>query len=339
MNSKILFLFLIFQIFSFSFNQDEGAFLQISRSMSHNDQTGSLTPLVVKLSSVDKAEKIRNVSLICVVDVSGSMNSYNRMNLVRESLTYLVNMMTAEDKLAIVAFSTKASTRLSLMEMNEENKVKAINAINGLKPGGGTRILEGLKEGLKQIEDVYSSGEKVVSMILLSDGEDRTRNIDTSFKDYINSQGKQNIPFTLHTLGYGDEHDANLMNKISLIRDGGYFFIRYLSSVNSAILNIYGSLSTNFKVNVELNITSNFVISNVMGKEDMYQSNLISSKPSSFTTKIIQMVYGKNYDFIVLVDIPENTEKGVEVLKAKVSQLNLEVSYFWENSEEPYAYE
>jgi len=339
MNSKILFLFIIFQIFSFSFNQDEGAFLHISRSMSHNDQTGSLTPLVVKLSSVDKAEKIRNVSLICVVDVSGSMNSYNRMNLVRESLTYLVNMMTAEDKLAIVAFSTKASTRLSLMEMNEENKVKAINAINGLKPGGGTRILEGLKEGLKQIEDVYSSGERVVSMILLSDGEDRTRNIDTSFKDYITSQGKQNIPFTLHTLGYGDKHDANLMNKISLIRDGGYFFIRYLSSVNSAILNIYGSLSTNFKVNVELNITSNFVISNVMGKEDMYQSNLISSKPSSFTTKIIQMVYGKNYDFIVLVDIPENTEKGVEVLKAKVSQLNLEVSYFWDNSEDPYAYE
>ena len=187
MNSKILFLFLIFQIFSFSFNQDEGAFLQISRSMSHNDQTGSLTPLVVKLSSVDKAEKIRNVSLICVVDVSFSMNSYNRMNLVRESLTYLVNMMTAEDKLAIVAFSTKASTRLSLMEMNEENKVKAINAINGLKPGGGTRILEGLKEGLKQIEDVYSSGERVVSMILLSDGEDRTKNIDTSFKDYITS--------------------------------------------------------------------------------------------------------------------------------------------------------
>ena len=51
------------------------------------------------------------------------------------------------------------------------------------------------------------------------------------------------------------------------------------------------------------------------------------------------MVYGKSYDFIVLVDIPEDTEKGVEVLKVKVSQINLEASYLWDNSVDPYAYE
>ena len=262
MNSKILFLFIIFQIFSFSFNQDEGPFLQISRSKSHSGQTGSLTPLVVKLSSVDKAVKIRNVDLICVVDVSGSMEDDNKMNLVKESLTYLANIMTDKDKLAIVAFSDEATTILDLKEMNEKNKVEAIKVINELEAGGETYdiiiILKALIEGLYHIKDVYSSGERVVSMILLTDEEYIFDYTDRNFNDFITNQGKQNIPFTLHILEYGFEH--NLMYDLSLIRDGGYFFMRYSASANNALLNIYGSLSTNFKVNVELNITSNFNI-------------------------------------------------------------------------------
>ena len=50
------------------------------------------------------------------------------------------------------------------------------------------------------------------------------------------------------------------MYKLSLIRDGGYFFIRYLSMVKDAILEIYGSLSTCYQVNVGITISSNFEI-------------------------------------------------------------------------------
>ena len=79
---------------------------------------------------MDKAVKIRNVDLICVVDVSGSMEDDNKMNLVKESLTYLANIMTDKDKLAIVAFSDEATTILDLKEMNEKNKVEAIKVLN-----------------------------------------------------------------------------------------------------------------------------------------------------------------------------------------------------------------
>ena len=144
--------------------------------------------------------KIRNADLICIVDVSGSMSYYNKINLVRESLTYLVNMMANEDKLAIVAFNDVASTRLDLKEMNEKNKVEAINAINGLEADGYSNILEGLIEGLKHVEDVYFSEERVVSMILISDLDFIEENTYINFDNYINIEGKQNIPFTLHVL-------------------------------------------------------------------------------------------------------------------------------------------
>ena len=296
--NKSIFILLIFKIFSLSFNQDGKAYLQISRSQSHSVQTGSLTPLVVKLSSDDKSEKTKGVDLICVVDDSGSMRG-TRVKLVKESLKYLVNLMTINDKLAIVSFTNTASIKLPLTEMTEIGKSNAIKAIDLLRASGDTNIYSGLSKGLELITRDYTSGERVASMILLSDGYDGGRNADTNFKNHINNMGKQNYVFTLHTLGYGETHDSILMKKISLIRDGGYFFIRHLSEVNSAILEIYGSLSTNFKVNVVLSITSAYKINDVMGRDEMHESNLISKTPSSFITKIIHFVYGKSYDFIV----------------------------------------
>ena len=339
MNNNIIFLLLIFQLFCFSFHQECGASLQISRSKSHEDQTNSLTPLVVKLSSMDKSEKTKGVDLICVVDVSGSMRG-SRISLVKESLKYLTKLMDNRDRLAIVAFTDSASVKLHLTDMTEANKETAIKVINGLIAYGGTDIITGLRKGLDLITENYNSGQRVASIVLLSDGYDGGRNADINFRNYIKNQNKQTYTFTLHTLGYGESHDANLMSKISLIRDGGYFFIRYLSQeVNSAILEIYGSLSTNCQVDVGLSLTSNYKINKVMGMEDMYESTLISDKPSSFSTKIIHFVYGKSYDFIVLVDIPEDTPKGEVVLTAKVTPFDLEAKYRWDNSLDPYAYE
>ena len=187
MNKSILIL-LILQLFSFSLNQDAKADLHIARSQSYSEQTGSLTPLVVELSSEDKNEKIKGVDLICVVDISGSMvyNNSTKLYLVKESLKYLVKLMNENDKLAIVAFNHDAYTKLSLTQMTEEGKNDANNTIDKLEASGGTDIFLGLKEALKLITNDYASGERVASMILLTDGYDLKKYADTNFKNHIN---------------------------------------------------------------------------------------------------------------------------------------------------------
>ena len=338
--SKIIFILLILQIFFSSYNSEDNVILQINRSKSHSDKSGALTPLVVTLSSEDKAEKVRGVDLICVVDISGSMSSYNKMNLVKESLKYLVNLMNSQDKLAIVTFSSNSNTLFGLTQMTEANKANVIPKIEALIANGGTDIYSGLTRGLGLIKHAYSSEERVASMILLSDGFDQGSNSDTKFANYINSEKKYNYAFTLHTLGYGESHQADLMHKLSKIRDGGYFFIRYLSTVKDAILEIYGSLSTNYKINVELTISSNYRINNVYGRDDLFYQTLRNGSPSTFYTKIIQFVYGKRYDFVTLVNIPTDVQSGTVVLTAKVSPFNKTADYKWDNSYlDPFAYE
>ena len=252
-NANIIILFLLL---SFS-NEIEPFNLQISRSKSHEDQTGNLTPLVISLSTEDQSEKVKGVNLICIVDVSWSMNG-TKLNFVKESLNYLVNLMNENDTFALIAFNNNSRVINNLTITNSNNKNEIIEKINSLEAYGGTNILSGLKAGLNLIKNDFSTGEKVCSMILLSDGGDNDNNIVANFKNYISSQRKDNYLFTLHSFGYGDDHNPELMSEIALIREGRYFNIRKLFMVKDFLLEIYGSLSTVYVVNVNLNVLSNF---------------------------------------------------------------------------------
>ena len=251
---------LLFASFS---NEVDLVNLQIAKSKSYADKTGNLTPLVISVSTEDKNEKVKGVDLICIVDVSSSMEG-SKMNLVKESLEYLVDLMNDDDSFALITFADNAELINDFTIMNSNNKSQILKNINSLTAWGNTNILSGLEKGLDIIKKDYSTGNMVCSMILLSDGEDNYNyNLVTTFKNYISSEGKDNYSFTLHCFGYGDGHNSDLMSKISLIREGGYFNIRKLFMVKDFFLEIYGSLSTINKVNVNLNVKSKFEIQNV----------------------------------------------------------------------------
>ena len=80
------------------------------------------------------------------------------------------------------------------------------------------------------------SGDRVCSIILLSDGIDGKKNADKNFDTLIKSEGKKN--FTTHSFGYGSSHDEVLMSSISKIRDGGYFFIKEITEVKAIFIKI-----------------------------------------------------------------------------------------------------
>ena len=335
MKNKCLNIVILLLIISFS-NEVDSINLQISRSKSHADQTGNLTPLVISVSTEDKKEKVKGVDLICIVDVSGSMWG-NRIKLVKESLEYLVNQMNDDDSFALVTFTATAKVINDLTIMNSNNKAQVLNNINSLSAGGNTVILSGLMKGLDLIKHDYSTENKVCSMILLSDGIDFDYVVDF-FKIYISSEGKNNYSFTLHCFGYGDDHNSELLNKIALIREGGYFNIRKLFMVKDYFLEIYGSLSTVYKVNVNLKVQSNFEIQKVYGIEDMNQASL-TDFGTNFSTILLHLVYGKNYQFVILLNITENIQVGDKVLNATISPFDKTITYFWNQTYNPYAYE
>jgi len=332
----ILYIALIIQILFLKANADSPS-LTISRSKAHIDKSGNYTPLVVSLSTEDKDEKMKPVDLICIVDVSYSMVG-DPLNLVKESLKYIVNLMNETDNFALVTFSDISYFVNNLTKMTEENKSKILDNIEKLKVIDNTNIYSGLEKGLQLLKNDYSSGDRIASMILLSDGADNyyKNRVVSMFEDLIIKEGKRDYVFTLYSFGYGYYFDYTLMNSIALIKDGAYFNIDKLADVKDAFLKIYGSLSTVSNVNVQLKIQSNFNIIKVYGIEDMHKANMTSD---TFNVKLIQVVYGRKYDFVLLVDVPKNTPNGTEVLNATVSSLGLKAKYICDENYSPAAYE
>ena len=315
------------------------ASLEISKSKSHFEFSTNLTPLVVSLSSEDKNQKIKDVDIICVVDVSGSM--YNQpIELVKESLKCLVNLMNEQDNFALIQFSTSADLLAPPTKMTPENKAKILDLVQNLYAYGGTNIYSGLEEGLKLIDNDYSSGKRIASIILLSDGEDNYGGVQQKFTSLLRSTKKEDYIFTLHTVGYGDAHDTVLMHDLSVIKDGGYFYIKRLSMVQDVFLEIYGSLSTIYDVNITLTMQSNYEIQNLMGYQEMYKPSVINNNTEhSAKLNIIHYYYGKKYDFLVLLNIPENVTVGTEILNSTIPKLNLTAKYLYDRSNNSYAYE
>ena len=192
MEKKIIVTIVFIQIMilsSSSTYQNKNALsLEINRSKSHEDQTDKFTPLVITISSSDINEKIKDVDFICVVDVSGSMGG-KRLDLVKESLKSLVGIMDERDKFALVTFSSSSSLIYDLTQMTKNNKNEIIQKINYLIADGGTNIYSGLETGLSLLKENYISGEKIASIILLSDGIDNYNYnlVDDKFKQLLNT--------------------------------------------------------------------------------------------------------------------------------------------------------
>ena len=81
-NSFFCIIFIQILVLISSANQNANTLsLEINRAKSHEDLTGKFTPLFVSKYSSDISEKIKDVDLICIVDVSGSMSG-QKLNLV-----------------------------------------------------------------------------------------------------------------------------------------------------------------------------------------------------------------------------------------------------------------
>ena len=80
-----------------------------------------------------------SVDLVCVIDNSGSMNG-QKIQLVRETMKFLVETLTPSDRLSIILFNSYAKRLCPLKCVTPENAVNLVNIINDIHSGGGTNI-------------------------------------------------------------------------------------------------------------------------------------------------------------------------------------------------------
>ena len=107
-------------------------------------------------------------NMILLLDVSGSMNTPEKLPLLKASVLDLLSMMRQEDEVSIIAFSGKPKVLLEGASFKEEEKIK--KAINDLKSAGKTDGNAGVKLAYKVADSNYIRGGNN-RIILATDGE------------------------------------------------------------------------------------------------------------------------------------------------------------------------
>uniref|UniRef100_A0A8C0G781 VWFA domain-containing protein n=1 Tax=Chelonoidis abingdonii TaxID=106734 RepID=A0A8C0G781_CHEAB len=111
--------------------------------------------------------------VVCLVlDVSGSMAGYNRINrLYQAAEIFLLQIIETGSWVGIVTFQSTAQIKINLQQIVTENVRQDLIAYLPKTASGGTNICEGVRKGFEVIKQKYTSlyGSEIV---LLTDGED-----------------------------------------------------------------------------------------------------------------------------------------------------------------------
>jgi Ca-activated chloride channel homolog len=199
----------------------------------------------------------KDAILTFVIDVSGSMNQPNRLDLAKQSLSLLVNQLGPNDKVAIVIFGLEARTVLT----HSNDKQAILNAIASLRPEGSTNAEAGLLQGYAEAAKAWKTGASN-RIILCSDG---VANVGTTGPDAILARIKQEAEkgLSLSTVGFGmGNYNDTLMEQLANKGDGTYAYVDTLAEAQRIFVqNLTGTLQTIAKdVKIQVDFNPNVVV-------------------------------------------------------------------------------
>lgn len=164
----------------------------------------------------------KSASLTFVIDVSGSMQMENRLELVKRSLKLLVDRLRPEDSVAIVVYGTAA--RVVLYPTSGRDADTILNAIYTLQPEGSTNAAAGLRLGYEMAMRAYQPG-MTNRVILCSDG---VANVGLTgadeILDTVRGYVSEGIYLTTVGFGMGNFNDV-LMEQLADDGNGSYAYI------------------------------------------------------------------------------------------------------------------
>ncbi len=181
-------------------------------------------------------EQRKDVNLVLVIDISGSMQG-TKIAEVRRSAQAFIEQMGEDDILGVVLFNDRIGTIGEAGPIGP-NRDTVINAIRGIEAGGGTAFYDALAAGAGLLEQ-NASPDRVSAIVALTDG------IDENSQHFALSSGlydvlKEGDP-TLVMIAYGADADTGALSTIAQ-ETGGLF---YRGSV-AEIADIYAEMSAAF---------------------------------------------------------------------------------------------
>eukprot|EP00762_Andalucia_godoyi_P000063 ANDGO_02232.mRNA.1 von willebrand factor type A (VWA) domain was originally protein len=222
-----------------------------------SDENGATRVIHIGVSSprmdsesprVSSANSHYGISVIAVVDVSGSMKGEAIVTVIR-ALQDTVDLLRPFDIFGIVIFAQESYVLFPPAYMNTHNKELAKYALSYMDAGGGTSIREGLLRGLDVIVDSAHLARKMsldntgsiydrktlFHVWLLTDGQAAEDPAEIADYEARFMQQHDLESCVVHGIGLGTDHDASFLKQVVFGPSGRYVYMKSHTDVHDLL--------------------------------------------------------------------------------------------------------
>ena len=160
---------------------------------------------------------------VIVVDTSESMKTGNKLASVLATIEYMMDVLTVDDRFALVHFNEAATVLFALDYMNSDNKSLVRCILQNIHAIGDSNIGDGLFTALSIIQSRSGDSLPISRILLLTDG---LSNRGLSHGQMIQKLQEEelNENLTIHCFGYGKDHSSSTLQAIAFRSPGGLYY-------------------------------------------------------------------------------------------------------------------
>jgi Mg-chelatase subunit ChlD len=181
------------------------------------------------------------VHLCCVIDVSASMGTEYKLENVKSSLGFLLDFLGANDTVSIVTFSDKAKVIVNRVRVTNDEKENIRARISLINTVSNTNLSDGIiaaHECLDINTDIVKQGVLLLTDGVANLGVTRTPELLELVRATVNK-----FPgTTISCIGYGTDHNVDLLRSISAESGGTYYVVNNLEDVAAVFGDVLGAL-------------------------------------------------------------------------------------------------
>ena len=209
----------------------------------------------IALNSESQMETKRApANLVFLIDVSGSMNSPDKLPLLKSGFLAMVENLNSDDRVAIVTYAGSAG--LALPSTSCKNKAAITTALDNLSAGGSTAGGQGINLAY-QIAKKHCIRNGINRVILATDGDFNVGlNNDDELIELITEKAKSGVFITVLGLGSGNLNDS-MLEKISGRGNGTYAYLDTLSEAKKVLVHDLTQSITTVAKDVKLQVEFN----------------------------------------------------------------------------------
>jgi len=198
--------------------------------------------------------KSMDSNIVLLIDVSGSMDSYDKLPLLQESFCLMVDNLSEKDRISIVTYAGASNTVLEGVSGADKETIK--EAINSLSPYGSTNGSGGIKQAYKLAkENFIENGNNRV--IIATDGDFNVGvTSESELSDLIKEKAKDEIYLSVIGFGTGNYADAR-MEALADDGNGNYSYIDSMAEAKKVLGKDFGANMVTVAKDVKLQVEFN----------------------------------------------------------------------------------